>query len=94
MPTPILQYDFENYTAGSTTVVNKGSLGTGYNATLYGTSAVISSDYVTGTSCLSLIGGSTSSGGYLQINALSMYITLAYQSSNNTICFWFKCVGF
>ena len=89
MPTPILQYDFENYTAGSTTVVNKGSLGTGYNATLYGTASVTSTMYATGTSCLQLIGHGSSSGGYLQVPNFNMYNALGAATSY-AFTFWFK----
>ena len=44
MNIPVLHYDFENYVAGSNTIVNKGSLGTAFNATLNGNSSIISND--------------------------------------------------
>ena len=67
MSTPWITYDFENYTAGSNIVVNKGNMGTTFNATIAETSSIISTDYATGTKSLSLIGQGTSNGGYLQI---------------------------
>ena len=63
----VIHYNFENYVAGSNTIVNKGSLVTAYNATMNGNSSVISHDCATGMSCVSLTGEGTLSGGYLQI---------------------------
>ena len=63
----VLHYNFENYVAGSNTIVYKGTTGSAYNATIGGNASVINTDHATGTSCLSLIGEGTSSGGYLQI---------------------------
>ena len=63
----MLHYNFENNVQGSNIIVNKGSLGTAFNATMNGNSSIISHDCATGTSCLSLTGEGTSSCGYLQI---------------------------
>ena len=63
----VLHYNFKNYVSGSNTIVNKGSLGTAYNATMNGNSSVISHDCATSMSCLSLTGEGTLSGRYLQI---------------------------
>ena len=85
-PSPVIHFNFENQ--GS--ITNIGTLGRYITATLYGTCSVISSDYATGTSCLSLIGGSSSSGGYLQISNFDLSLILGYQALHTSICFWFK----
>lgn len=87
----MLHYDFENYTAGSNTVVNKGSTGSAFNATIGGTSSITNTDYATGTNCLSLIGQGTSNGGYLQIPNFKWQTNfLAGSGAWYTICFWYK----
>jgi hypothetical protein len=86
---PIIQFDFENYTAGSNTIVNKGFKGTTFDATIGGNSSIISRDYATGTNCLCLIGEGTSSGGYLQIPGFQ-WNDVAISPLTYTICFWYK----
>ena len=86
---PIFHFDFENYTTGSNTIVNKGSKGTAFNATIGGNSSVISNDYATGTNCLSLIGEGTSSGGYLQFPGFK-WSDITTSPLTYTICFWYK----
>ena len=88
MTTPEIHYNFENVTGS--TITNIGTMGIYCNATLYGTSSIISSDCATGTSCLSLIGGSSSSGGYLQISNFDLSLILGYQALHTSICFWLK----
>ena len=88
---PIIQFDFENYTAGSNTIVNKGFKGTTFDATIGGNSSIISRDYATGTNCLCLISEGTSSGGYLQIPGFRWHVDfLAGTGCWFTICFWYK----
>ena len=88
----VLHYNFENYVAGSNTIVNKGSLGTAFNATMNGNSSIISHDCATGTSCLSLKGEGTSSGGYLQIPNFTWSTLLSGGPGPTffTISFWYK----
>ena len=90
MNIPVLHYNFENYVAGSNTIVNKGSLGTAYDATIGGNASVINTDHATGTSCLSLIGEGTSSGGYLQIPNLKWSSLFPLSGVWFTISFWYK----
>jgi len=85
MTTLTLHYNFENYVPGSNTIVNKGSTGSAYNATIGGNASVINTDHATGTSCLSLIGEGTSSGGYLQIPNFRWSPTFLYNTAYYTI---------
>ena len=86
----VLNYNFKNYVAGSNTIVNKGTLGSAYNVTIGGNLSVINTDHATGTSCLSLIGEGTSSGGYLQIPNFKWTPTFLYNGPLFTISFWYK----
>ena len=64
--------------------------GSAYNATIGGNASVINTDHATGTSCLSLIGEGTSSGGYLQIPNFRWSPTFLYSTAYYTISFWYK----
>jgi len=84
---PIIWYTFNDYTTGSTTVKNSGTLGASYNGTLYGNPTFpvhvktlnksLTSPQFT---CLSLSGSSQ----YVSIPSFS------FGGGNYTICFWYK----
>ena len=85
----VLHYNFENYVQGSNIIVNKGTLGSAFNATIGGNLSVINTDHATGTSCLSKIGEGSSSGGYLQIPNFKWIPTFT-PGCLFSICFWYK----
>ena len=84
----MLHYDFENYTADSNIIENKGTLGSAFNSRIGG--SIISTDYATGTNSLSLTGEGTPNGGYLQIPNFKWCPTVLNFPSCYSICFWFK----
>ena len=55
---PVLHYSFDQWTSG-TTIINEGTLGSSFDATLYNSALVSTTSPPTGTQCLSLTASSS-----------------------------------